>query len=122
MPVKVAFIGLKGHWYGFVEELPSLPECRLVAAADDGSEVLGRLADLPGADADTQAYRDWRELLAKEQPDLVIEAGEDGRARRSCWPARSAGSTSSARSPWPRPSANSTACARPSFRPGCRPA
>jgi predicted dehydrogenase len=78
MPVKVALIGLKGHWYGFVEELPSLPECRLVAAADDTSEVLNRLADLPGADADTHAYRDWRELLTKEQPDLVIEAGEDG--------------------------------------------
>lgn len=77
MAVKVAFIGLKGHWYTVAEELPKLREAAWVATADDNPEQLKRVPDFPGANRETRTYLDWRELLEKEQPEVVVECGID---------------------------------------------
>jgi predicted dehydrogenase len=77
MALKLALVGLKGHWYGVAEELPNLPEVELVAIADDDPGQLKRAPDFPGATTETHTYLDYRELLKKEQPDIVVEAGND---------------------------------------------
>ena len=77
MALKLAFVGLKGHWYGVAEELPALPEVQLVAVADDDPAQLKRVPDFPGGRPETHTYLDYRELLEKEQPDIVVEAGVD---------------------------------------------
>ena len=77
MAIKVAFVGLKGHWYGVAEELPHLPEATWVAAADDDPEALKRVPESPGGTKETRTYLDHRELLDKEKPDVVVECGID---------------------------------------------
>ena len=62
MSLKLALIGLKGHWYAVAEELPLLPEVELCAVADDSPDQLKRVPDFPGANADTHTYLDYREL------------------------------------------------------------
>ena len=77
MAVKVAFIGLKGHWYAVAEDLPKSPEAEWVAVADDNADQLKRVPDFPGATSSTRTYGDWRELLDKEKPDVVVECDID---------------------------------------------
>ena len=77
MALKLALIGLKGHWYAVAEELPTLPEVELCAVADDDPDQLRRVPDFPGANARTHTYLDYRELLEKEKPDIVVECGID---------------------------------------------
>jgi len=77
MALKLAFLGLKGHWYGVAEELPDLPAVQLCAVADDDPGQLQRVPEFPGASAATHTYPDYRDLLDREKPDLVVEAGID---------------------------------------------
>src|SRR6266571_3930209 len=77
MALKLALIGLKGHWYAIAEELPHLPDVRLVAVADDEPGMSSGVDGLPGATAETRTYLDYRELLDREEPDIVVEAGTD---------------------------------------------
>ena len=80
MAMELALVGLKGHQYVVLEALRELPEVRLVAVADDDPEALKRAPQFPGATAETRTYLDYRELLSKHTPDIVVEAGTD-RAR-----------------------------------------
>jgi len=77
MSLNLAFVGLKGHWYGVAEELPGLPQVRWVAVVDDDPEMLRRAPSFPGASADTHTYLTFAEMLAKEKVDIVVEAGVD---------------------------------------------
>lgn len=77
MALKLAFIGLKGHWYAVAEELSALAEVRLCAVADDSPEQLKRVPEFPGAKADTHTYLSYGDLLDKERPDIVVECGID---------------------------------------------
>ena len=77
MPVSLAFIGLKGHYYVVTEALADLPDVRVVAAADDDPNALKRVGDFAGASAQTKTYLDYRELLEKHSPDIVVETGVD---------------------------------------------
>jgi len=77
MSYKVGFIGLKGHWYAVAEELPELHDAHLVAVADDSPDMLRRVPDFPGATRETKTYQDWREMLAREKLDVVVESGDD---------------------------------------------
>ena len=80
MAMELALIGLKGHQYVVLDALPELPEVRLAAVADDDPEALKRAPEFRGATAETRTYLDYRELLRKHKPDIVVEAGTD-RAR-----------------------------------------
>jgi len=75
--VSLAFIGLKGHQSVFLGAIPGLPGVEIVAVADDDSGALKRVHGFPGATATTRAYLDYRELLEKHTPDIVVEAGTD---------------------------------------------
>jgi len=75
--VSLAFIGLKGHQYIILDAIPDLPGVEIVAVADDDSEALKRIHGFPGATTATKAYLDYRELLEKHTPDIVVEAGTD---------------------------------------------
>lgn len=77
MAVKLALVGLQGHWYEVMEALPSLPAVQLVAVADTNAEALARVPNLPGATPETRTFTDYRELLAQARPEVVVEAGID---------------------------------------------
>jgi predicted dehydrogenase len=77
VPVSLAFIGLKGHYYVVTEALADLPDVRVVAAADDNPDALKRVGDFAGASAETKTYLDYRELLENHTPDIVVETGTD---------------------------------------------
>ena len=77
MPISLAFIGLKGHYYVVTEVLADLPEVRVVAAADDNPEALKRVAGFPGTTPEAKTYLNYRELLDQHSPDIVVEAGTD---------------------------------------------
>ena len=77
MPIKLALIGMQGHWYELTEALPSLPEVHLAAVADENVEALKRVPNLPGTTPETKTFTDYRELLAQTKPEVVVEAGID---------------------------------------------
>ncbi|MCE5237765.1 Gfo/Idh/MocA family oxidoreductase [bacterium] len=84
--MNVALIGLKGH-YGTVLEGLKETGSRLVAVCDDNPEVLAGVPKWPTADAETKTYTDYRELLDREQVDVVGESGVDsqrGEIIRAC--------------------------------------
>lgn len=74
--MNVALIGLKGH-YGTVLEGLKETGCRLVAVHDDNPEVLAGVPNWPAADSETKVYDDLRDLLDREQVDIVGEAVTD---------------------------------------------
>ena len=74
--MKVGLIGLKGHQGTIVEALREA-DCRLVAVCDDDEEALAGVATWPAAEAGTRTYTDFREMLEREDLDIVGEAGTD---------------------------------------------
>lgn len=74
--MNVALIGLKGH-YGTVLEGLKEAGCGLAAVHDDNPEVLAGVSGWPAADADTKTYADYREMLDREQIDIVGESVTD---------------------------------------------
>jgi len=84
--MNVALIGLKGH-YGTVLEGLKQAGCRLVAVHDDNPEAFAGVANWPAADPDTKVYADYRDLLDREQIDIVGESVTDnlrGEVIRAC--------------------------------------
>jgi predicted dehydrogenase len=74
--MHVGLIGLKGHTgvaLGALQEAG----CRLAAVWDEDPKAAARAAKGRAADPGTKVYRDWREMLEKEQLDIVAEAGMD---------------------------------------------
>ncbi len=76
--MNVALIGLKGH-YGTILEGLREAGCRLAAVCDDNPENLANIAQWPAAEADTRTYTDFREMLEKEDIDIVGETDIDSR-------------------------------------------
>jgi predicted dehydrogenase len=76
--LNVALIGLKGHQGVILEGMRALDDVRLVAVADDDPAALKPVPTWPAADEGTSYYTNWRELLAKEKPDVVGVCDHDG--------------------------------------------
>lgn len=77
MSLRVAIAGLKGHYGVALQGLEQLPEARLVAASDDDPQKLAGVPKYQRADENTRVYADWREMLDKEQIDILVENGVD---------------------------------------------
>jgi predicted dehydrogenase len=75
---NVAIIGLKGHQGVVLEGIMEMPEVRLAAAADDSEAALDRIKRVDAADAETNCYADYREMLDKEDVQIAVECGTDG--------------------------------------------
>ena len=77
MSLKVAVAGLKGHQGIILQGLPDLPGARLVAVAEADPDALASVSGWECADPDTRTYSDWREMLEREEIDILAEAGVD---------------------------------------------
>ena len=77
MPLKVAIAGLKGHQGTILEGLADLADARLVAVADDDESALAAVSGWGCADEGTTTYTDWREMIDREEIDVLCEAGID---------------------------------------------
>ena len=69
--VRLALIGIEGHTGEIFGQLPRLPDIELVAVADPEQKPRGRMAQ-------AHLYRDWRELLDREKPEMVSICGPNG--------------------------------------------
>ncbi len=79
MAIRLAMVGLQGHWYEITEALPHLPEVQIVAVADTNPEVLKRAPDLPNAAPEVKTFTDYHDLFSQVEADVVLEAGIDSR-------------------------------------------
>ncbi|MCD6351464.1 MAG: Gfo/Idh/MocA family oxidoreductase [Armatimonadetes bacterium] len=75
--MRLAIAGLKGHYGVAVQGLAKIKGGQLVAVADDDAEGAAALARSPVAASDFHVYEDWREMLDREEIDVLVEAGID---------------------------------------------
>jgi predicted dehydrogenase len=75
--VRLGLIGLAGHISEILDPMEQLPDLQLVAIQDPDPQLLARVAEgKHGAGA--RQYRDWRELLNRENLDMVGVCGTNG--------------------------------------------
>lgn len=82
MALKVAILGLKGHQGVAVQGISQLPDAELVAVSDSDPALLAGVPSWKCATERTRTYADWRELLEREDIDVVCEAGVDSERSR----------------------------------------
>lgn len=75
--VRIALLGLEGHMSEILGRLPQLPDVELAALADRDPKLIAETMRHPGA-ARARQYRDYRELLDRERPDIVGIGGPNG--------------------------------------------
>jgi predicted dehydrogenase len=73
--LRLAIIGLEGHISEILGPLDRLPDVELVAIQDPDP---ARIQQVRGKYASARAYQDWRELLDREQLDIVGICGVNG--------------------------------------------
>ncbi len=73
--VRLAIIGLEGHIEDILGPLPNLPEVGLVAVQDRNPALVEQVR---GHRPWARAYSDWRELLDRENLDMVGVCGTNG--------------------------------------------
>ena len=84
--VKVGFIGLVGHTAEILRPLPDLPDVEVAAIFDPSPQVRAQFVKRPPFEKVRQ-YADYREMLAKEEFDIVAVCnsnGERAEAVRAC--------------------------------------
>jgi predicted dehydrogenase len=75
-PVRVALLGLEGHYSEVLEAAKEVPQIRIVAVATTKPREADRLAKNPAL-AKTKHYDDYRRLLDSEKPDAVCICNEN---------------------------------------------
>src|SRR5262245_33775509 len=68
--MRVAIIGLDGHPQQVWTGVPHVEDCKIVAIECSDKSVLAEAIKEPAA-AHASVYKDWREMLDREKPDLV---------------------------------------------------
>jgi len=75
--IRLAMIGLEGHTAEVLRPLRRLPDLEIAAVCDPDERAMARIQRLPqGRRART--YKDWRQLLDREKPDMVATCGPNG--------------------------------------------
>jgi predicted dehydrogenase len=69
--VRIGLIGLDGHYSEIVDPLPRIPDAELVAVADPTAGSRARFASV-------HRYKDYREMLDREQLDVVGVCNNNG--------------------------------------------
>ena len=75
--IRVALLGLDGHYGEILDPLPRLPDLDLVAASDPNRQNLARVVKSAGLGS-TRLYSDYREMLEREQVDVVAVCNNNG--------------------------------------------
>ncbi|MCL5742579.1 MAG: Gfo/Idh/MocA family oxidoreductase [Acidobacteria bacterium] len=75
--IRLGMIGLEGHIGEILTPLKLLPDVEIVAACDADERAMGRLKRVPNA-AQIRFYKDYRQLLAREKPDMAAVGGPNG--------------------------------------------
>ena len=70
--MKIALAGSFAHVWYVLNSVPEIEDCDIVAAAPFGpDDSLGFLGKSPATPQDLPVFDDYREMIAKTQPDLV---------------------------------------------------
>jgi predicted dehydrogenase len=76
MPHKMVFVGATGHSHLVLGELEHYSQLRYVACAPSyPGEDLGRIEYVDADGHTPQVYDDWRIMLDRETPDIVVVCG-----------------------------------------------
>lgn len=75
--IRLALIGLEGHIGEILDPMERLPDVQLIALQDPDPQRLAGVAENKHA-AGARQFRDWRELLDRENPDMVAICGTNG--------------------------------------------
>jgi predicted dehydrogenase len=74
--VRVAIIGLEGHYSEILDEAKTSPMIRITAVAEENPDLLRRETS-DALLAKAKSYSDYRKLLDREQLDVVAICGEN---------------------------------------------
>ena len=77
MAMRIAIAGLKGHWGVFMQGLERLEDVALVAIADDDEANTAQARSNRAVTSETRFHADWRDLLKKEEIDVLCEGVVD---------------------------------------------
>lgn len=69
--IRIGLIGLDGHYYEITGALPRIPDAELVAVADPAGATRPQFASI-------RRYKDYREMLDREQLDVVGVCNNNG--------------------------------------------
>jgi predicted dehydrogenase len=76
MDLKLVFVGAAGHVHLVLGELRHYPQVHYAAYAPSfPGEELSRLGHPPSGDSPPTTHDDWREMLDRERPQIVVVAG-----------------------------------------------
>ena len=71
--IRLAFIGSNSHVLNIIDELDKFPEVECVAlAAESGYDDMKAWTSLSPKLENAAIYDNWRQMLAKETPDIVV--------------------------------------------------
>lgn len=70
--LRVAQVGMQGHYGHVINGIPNVENCQLVAVArSQPDEQIERLNDSPAWTGQTRVFDDWRKMLDEAKPDVV---------------------------------------------------
>lgn len=75
--IRVALLGLDGHYGEILNPLPQLPDVEIAAVWDSNPQRVARLARNPRV-APARQYRDHQEMLDREKLDVVAVCNNNG--------------------------------------------
>ncbi len=75
--VRVAILGLDGHYSDILSPLPQLPDVDVVAISDPDLQKAARIARGPRL-ASVKQYADYRQMLDREKLDIVAVCNNNG--------------------------------------------
>ena len=75
---KLGFIGLNGHYSAVMRGIPARQDARLAAVATSDENALERAKKFEAADSNTGFYTEYREMLEREELDIVTVCLSDG--------------------------------------------
>lgn len=71
-PLRVAQIGIQGHYFHVIDGIPKLRDCQLVGVARSmPDEKIEDLKKKPAWTEQTRLYEDYRKMLDELKPDIV---------------------------------------------------
>jgi predicted dehydrogenase len=75
--VRLALLGLDGHYGEILDPLPRLPDVEIAAVSDPDERKVAQLVRAPGFSS-ARAYTDYRRMLDGEHLDLVAVCNNNG--------------------------------------------
>lgn len=75
--MRIALLGLKGHYSECLKALPQIEGAKIVAVSDDRPEAAAKFVRGNALAAGAEAYTDWRHLVEHSMMDVAVVCDEN---------------------------------------------